>query len=43
MPEDWFSASVLPEISTCLCPKYKKYCFQNLVNGREDKNGHIDW
>ena len=26
-------------VSTCLCPKYIEFCFQNLRNGREDKNG----
>ena len=25
-------------VSTCLCTKYIKCCFQNLRNGREDKN-----
>ena len=25
-------------VSTCLCPKYIKFCFQNLGNVREDKN-----
>ena len=26
-------------VSTYLCLKYKKNFFQNLVNGRDDKNG----
>ena len=25
--------------STCLRPKYMKFCFQNLGNGREDESG----
>ena len=25
-------------VSTCLCPKYIKFCFQNLRIGRKDKN-----
>ena len=25
-------------VSTCLCPKYIKFCFQNLGNGKKDKN-----
>ena len=29
----WFS------VSACLCPKYLKFCFWNLRNIREDKNG----
>ena len=26
-------------VFTSLCPKYIKFYFQNLKNGREDKNG----
>ena len=26
-------------VSTSLCPKYMKFCFQNFGNGREDENG----
>ena len=26
-------------VSTCLCPKYKKFYFYNLGKGKEDKNG----
>ena len=26
-------------VSTCLYPKYMKFCFKNLGNGREDENG----
>ena len=26
-------------VSTCLCQKYVKFYFQNLGNGREDRNG----
>ena len=29
----------LGPVSTCLWPKYIKYCFKNLRNGREDENG----
>ena len=25
-------------VSTCLCPKYIKFCFKNLRNDREDEN-----
>ena len=28
----------LDPISTCLHPKYIKFCFKNLGNGREDKS-----
>ena len=28
----------LGPLSTCLCPKYIKFFFQNLGNGREDEN-----
>ena len=28
-------------VSTCLCPKYIKCCFQNFVNVREDENERI--
>ena len=27
-------------VSTCLCPKYIKFCFRNLENVREEKNGN---
>ena len=27
-------------VSTCLCPKYIKFFFQNLRNDREDENGY---
>ena len=30
----------LGSVSTCLHPKYIKFCFQNLGNGREDRNEH---
>ena len=33
------SCEQLGPVSTCSCPKYIKFCFQNLVNGRENKNG----
>ena len=29
----------LGPLSTCLCPKYITFFFQNLGNGREDENG----
>ena len=32
------SCEQLAPVSACLCPKYIKFCFQNLGNGREDKN-----
>ena len=33
------SCKQLGPVSTCLCPKYIKFCFQNLGNSREDENG----
>ena len=29
-------------VSTCLCPNYIKFCFQNSGNSREDKKKRID-
>ena len=29
-------------VSTCLCPKYIKFCYRNLEKGREDKYG-FNW
>ena len=31
-------ASLCGPVSTCLCPKYIKYCCQTLGIGREDEN-----
>ena len=28
----------LGPVSICLCPKFIKFCFPNLGNGRKDKN-----
>ena len=41
----WYSRKVASSceqfgpVSTCLCPQYKKFCFQNLDCGRKDENG----
>ena len=32
------SCEQLGSVSTCLSPKYIKFCFQNLRNGREDES-----
>ena len=35
------SCEQLGPVSTCLCTKYTKFCFQNLGNGREDNRHRL--